>query len=369
MRLIGGAASCACVLGLMGFVLATSGCGKRGDGTTFEDETDAGPEAGPPVGALFDGGALPGITADAACASVAERAIATPLNLYVMFEKSNSLVGVKWQAATAGLDGFVHDPGSVGIRVALNFFPRTPDAVPACDQNAYKAPRVPFALLPANAQAITTAVQQEQPDGFSTPIYPALGGALLSAYEQMQQRPGESGAVLIVTDGEPQGPGSDCGGVDPNQVASSESLASKALTQLGVHTYVIGLPGVNPTAMNRIAAAGGSGAAYLVATTNVQADFQKGLEAMRGQALPCEYTLPAKLKDKQYTYDRVNVALTSNGATATVPQSADCAADGWQYDDRGNPSKILLCPATCASLRADYKASIEILLGCATIIK
>lgn len=46
---------------------------------------------------------------------------------------------------------------------------------------------------------------------------------------------------------------------------------------------------------------------------------------------------------------------------------AACASGGWFYDDPLEPTTIELCPATCAAVQADKGATLEVLLGCATI--
>ncbi len=309
---------------------------------------------------------------DAACASVSEEGRAMPLNLFIMFDKSSSQVGTKWDAAKAGLGAFVSDSKSAGIRAALGFFPRPADATPACDQKAYATPRVPFDVLPQNAGPISAAIGQETPDGVNTPIYPALGGAILSAMGEAKSRPGEAGAVLLVTDGEPTGPAPTCGGVNPEDPAEIAKLAQTgASSSPAVRTFVIGLPGVSSQIANQIALAGGTQQAFLVAGTNIQADFQNALNQVRGNALPCDYQLPAKLADKSFAYDKVNVDYTKLGTqnSEVVPQSAGCAGEGWRYDDPKNPQRILLCDATCSRIKKDAGGKVEIRLGCDTIAR
>ena len=309
---------------------------------------------------------------DAACAGVTEQGKSTPLNLFIMFDKSSSQVGDKWDAAKAGLAAFVNDPKSAGIRVALGFFPRPADATPACDQNAYATPRVPFDALPQNAQPITNAIGAETPDGVDTPIYPALGGAILGALSQAKSRPGESGAVLMVTDGEPTGPAPTCGGVNPEDPAEIGKLAQAGVgSSPSVRTFVIGFPGVSSQIANQIAAAGGTQQAFIVAGTNIQQDFQNALDQVRGNALPCDYTLPDKLADKSFAYDKVNVIYTKLGAPTgeTIPQSAGCAGDGWEYDNPKDPTRIILCGGTCARIKADGGGSVQVLLGCDTVVR
>jgi hypothetical protein len=318
------------------------------------------------------------LNADAACASVREQGVSTPTNLYIMFDKSSSQTGAKWDSAKAGLDAFLNDPTSAGVRAAINFFPRPNDSVPACDQPAYKTPRVPFGVLPGNAAAIRAALQNETPNGFDTPMYPALGGAILGAIAEVQNRPGETGVVVLITDGEPAGPAILCGGVNPEDIGQIAGLAQSGFRYVpSIKTFVIGLPGVNSSMVNKIAAAGGTSKAYIVGTTNLQVDFQKALADVRGEALPCEFELPAKLSNKSFAYDQVNVEVTPGGTMTPIAltqsqsqtQTATCSSTGWRYDNPTDPRRIELCAETCAEVKADYGAKIEILLGCRTIVK
>lgn len=327
-------------------------------------------------GALFGGGGPGagddgGLTEDSACDAIKLAANASPLNLYVMFDKSQSMVGDKWTSAKAGLSAFVNSPVAVGVRVGLRFFPRDPDATPACDQNAYKEPQVPFGDLPTNAQAILDGMNAESPDGFNTPMYPALGGAILKGIQLAENAPGETSAVLLVTDGAPQGPAPMCSGVDPADPAVIAALAEVGASHdPPVYTYVIGLPGVDQATANLIASKGGSTKAILVGATNVEAEFEQALSAVLGQALPCEYEIPDKVSNGEFQLDAVNVEITPGGGDPTiVPENPSCDGAGWHYDDGANPQLIVLCPDTCQAVKSDYEAKIKILLGCHTLIK
>lgn len=317
------------------------------------------------------------IDRDAACGIETAQANVTPLNLYVMFDKSSSMgpeiTSTKWAGARKGMAAFVNDPVSTGLRVALNFFPRPVDGTPVCDSAAYKAPRVPYDLLPPNASKITAAIDAEKPDGFNTPIYPALGGALRASIDELTARPGEAAAVVLVTDGEPQGPASTCGSVNPEDAAVIANLAATALKSNSVRTFVVGLPGVNVTVANQIAAAGGTGSAVLATDpTKVEEGFRDALAVVRGKALPCELNLPTKVLKGEISYALVNVLYSKGGtgAPATLLQDPACASgDGWRYDNPSMPTKIVLCPKTCAEVQSDPKAKVEILLGCKTAIR
>jgi hypothetical protein len=317
---------------------------------------------------IFDGGGGAGgglPDPDAACGLITEQAKSTPLSLYIALDKSSSMTGTKWDGAQAGLKLFVNDPSSAGIKVALNFFPRNNN--PTCDQFEYKPPVVPFAELPQNAVPVSQALAETTSDGLLTPIYPALGGAILAAKEQAENHPGEAAAVLLVTDGDPQGPSGTCaGGVNPTDPKAIADLA-KTGTMFGIKTFVIGLPGVKQTTVNQIAAAGGTDAAILVASSNVQGEFQEALAKVRGEALPCSYEVPAKVEGGEIDPALVNVLLTPGGQkTAVLPQSPTCSEGGWQYDAPVSPKQIVLCPSSCKALQTDFGAKLQILLGCKT---
>ncbi|MBI4706291.1 MAG: VWA domain-containing protein [Deltaproteobacteria bacterium] len=348
---------------------APSGAGGFGSGSGGAAGSSSSGGAGGSGGELLDAGVGDGPDPDAACALLTHDAKALPLSLYVMLDKSASMSGNKWEAAKAGLKAFVEDPASAGLRVALKFFPRPPDAVPACDQQAYAVPSVPFGELPDHAPAIESGIEAETPNGLSTPTYPALGGAILKGIELAKNNPGETSAVLLVTDGKPQGPAPTCGGVDPEDTQVIAALAAKGAGYAPpVYTFVIGLPGVDHDFADTVAAAGGSGSAVLVDADNVLQGFQDALTEVRVKALPCEYEIPELVAGGEVAYDHVNVLLTlGGGAPQIVPQTEDCGGKGgWYYDDPVQPTKLLLCPATCQLAKGDTEAKIQILLGCKT---
>ena len=312
-----------------------------------------------------DAGADSPFIGDAACAAVTEEANETPLSLYIALDKSMSMEP-RWNRAMAGLKAFLQDPQSAGIWVAINFFPK-PLPQQECLSEGYVDPAVDFGLLPGHAAALIAAIDAETPDGRSTPVHPALGGAIRKAMTiakqaKEEQRPA-SAAVLLVTDGEPEG----------NCERSHDAIAE--LARLGlqndVRTFVVGLPGVHRDFANQVAKAGGTEQAIIIESNDVEGEFRKALAEVRGQALPCEFTIPEKVTTGAVAIDEVNVVYTKGGGgeTMIIPQSPNCDGDGWRYDDPKNPTAIVLCPSTCTTLKADLSARIDIELGCATVIR
>ena len=338
-----------------------SGTGSGGGGTggevlvTTATSTSGGGDAGPDP--------------DAACGLITEEAKSTPLDLYIAFDRSSSLAGNKWDSAKLGLSAFLNDPDSAGINVALNFFPHV-NSPTTCDQFAYQPPKVDFGLLPANAMPITAAMAAAAPTGFSTPIYPALGGAILGAKAYAQSHPGHVAAVLLVSDGAPEGPMGMCGSVNPDEPQEIANLAKAGFAPpFNIRTFVVGLPGVSSTIANQIAVAGGTDAAILVGGVDVKTEFQTALAKVRGKALPCEYQLPGKVEGGEVNPGDVNVLITPKGGNSSVlPQDTKCNDKGWKYDDAQKPTKIVFCPSSCQALKTDFGVKVQILLGCKTEI-
>jgi hypothetical protein len=333
-------------------------------GNTGNDLSDGGD------GINFTVSGAGGLDTDGACALYEEVGIVKPLHLYIMFDKSASMAGNKWDAAEAGLAAFVDDVTAAGVDVGMRFFPRMPDSTPGCDQAAYKEPTVAFGLLPGNADAIKNAIAGETPNGFGTPMYPALGGAILKSIEIAQANPDHAAAVLLVTDGQPEGPNGTCGGLDPEDPQVVADLAAiGANFNPPIATYVVGLPGVNQDTANLIAAAGDTDEAILVGG-NVEDQFREALQKVKGDALPCTYEIPPQVLSGEVALSKVNVErTTSGGDVITIPQDQDCEGEGWRYDNPSMPTLIELCPQTCEALKDDAGSGIRVVLGCATAIK
>ena len=89
--------------------------------------------------------------------------------------------------------------------------------------------------------------------------------------------------------------------------------------------------------------------------------------------LDCAWDIPDAPPGQTFKRDRVNVQYTTQGAPARslvqVSSAMACAArSGWHYDDPQKPTRIIACPATCAELRNDLQAKVDVLFGCDTLI-
>lgn len=86
-------------------------------------------------------------------------------------------------------------------------------------------------------------------------------------------------------------------------------------------------------------------------------------------ALPCRYQLPDPPDGESLNRNRVNVVYTpgSGGGPMTIPyigEGGSCSAGGWYYDG----DEIVMCESTCGTLEVDEGGTVEVALGCETIL-
>lgn len=316
-------------------------------------------------GGLFDD--LPnddaGIDEGSACVSTSVKAEEVALDIIVLLDRSGSMYGQNWNGATTALKQFVKDPGSDGLNVGLLFFPvDSPSDGLVCNHAHYDDLVVPLGQLPTNADPLVSAINAEAPNGGSTPMFGALEGALFAATAYKDANSGHKVILVFASDGDPN----SCP-VDQNEITNIAGLAQSALNYNGVETYVIAISGASVQNLNQIAAAGGTGSAFDV-TGNIGEFAQKMVE-IRQKALACEYNIPAPPGDDPLEFDKVAVKHVVGGADdKEIPRAddlADCGSSaGWYYDDPQNPTKILLCPASCTDVQLDALGRVDVHFGC-----
>jgi hypothetical protein len=218
--------------------------------------------------------------------------------------------------------------------------------------------------LPPNHAAVVTDIGGHGPGG-GTPTRPALEGAIqyASSWAQSSRR---KTVVVLATDGDPTG----CAQNGPQDVAN---VAANALASADhIQTFVVGV-GQSLTSLNLIAQSGGTAAAILVDTGgNLSQAITDALQQIRGQALPCDFTIPARSSQGLVDPHQVNVRYTPRGAAqpVIVPMTfngdpANCGSmGGWYYDNASAPTTIKLCDTTCQSLMG---GRVEVEFGCKTV--
>jgi hypothetical protein len=271
--------------------------------------------------------------------------------------------------------------GSCGFDEFTGWSLGTCNALPAyrcaegdsCEAADYRTPEVPFGALtgPGGKQsaALGAWLDLHGPAG-RTPTMAALEGAVGALKDYQSSHSNQRVAVVFATDGEP----TVCD-IDLTRIAQ---IAQDALTSSNLETFVIGVfsPAEQTSAqdsLDKIAAAGGTKAAFIVTTTDTATQqFLNALNDVRG-SLPCEYAIPVP-KGGQPDFGKVNLDYTPKGQPTEhlgyVPSPSDCAANGgWTYDvdpAQKAPTKIVLCPTSCARLRAGDGGTVDIVLGCKT---
>jgi hypothetical protein len=144
-----------------------------------------------------------------------------------------------------------------------------------------------------------------------------------------------------------------------------------AMVKDTIPTYVIGV-GLDPTALQEIATAGGTGTPVMTSVGNpaqTQTDIQNALAQIRGLQVPCSFPLPSPPAGQVLDVDTVNVLYTpSVGQQTALTYDKSCPNGmGWSYDDVNNPTKVILCPQTCNLVQIDKGAQIDIVFGCKTL--
>ena len=361
----------------------TAGTGAMNSGGSAGNSTGAGGTGPTGAGGSAGGGAtgptdgIAPIDPNSACALGAEGAQLKPVNMLIMFDRSGSMNDDdKWPQAAAALTAFFQADASTALRVALRFFP---DDLPVagcqdsdCSAAACSEPLVALGELtadpaPADTQeaALVSAVETSFPDARDTggtPLYAALEGAEQWAVPVQASHPDENTVVVLVTDGSPNG----CN----ESISDIAQLAADALASNGVLTYAVGIEGSNPQDMDEIAQAGGTGAGIFIGAGNAEAELLAALDSIRGRSLSCDFPMPQATMDRTIDPTLINVNYTPGGsATELIGQTTSdaCATGGWYYDDATAPTRIFLCPNTCARVQADRNASLQIVIGCRTV--
>jgi hypothetical protein len=339
------------------------------------------------------------------CASESTHAEKIPLDIYVLFDQSLSMNdnpggGVKWNVIKGALQTFVQNPGSAGISIGIGYFPLVIASPPpvcmadadcgnyapctgiipflggvcqkadACYAPNY-VPDVPIAVLPGVSTAIVSSLNAHAPGGF-TPTYPGLAGSYPYVTGWAQAHPKDKTILVLATDGDP----TTC---DPNtnnvNTIANNLVAPARAGNPSVLTFVIGV-GSSLTSLNQIAQAGGTQQALIVdaAGADPGGQFLAAMKAIEGSVLlGCQYKTPIPQGGAAFDPTKVNVQFTPLGSTPTtirhVHDASQCnpTDGGWYYDNPSAPTQIILCDSTCGGINAGSGATVEIVLGCASI--
>jgi len=310
-------------------------------------------------------------TSEAGVVCLAEqvKAEAVPLAMLVLVDRSGSMLGDKWDAATTAIRSFADRSEVVGMKMGVQFFPPlvTGDQ---CSDPLYKSLAVPIAPLPDNVIPIQQKLLSTNADGGATPMRAGLAGSIGAMRDFLTANPLHEGVVILVTDGDP----TSCGDVS-SVVGAASSGATPAGDARVVHTFVAGMAGATFGNLNQIAAAGdGFPTAFDVGSgATAQQALVDALEKVRTGALGCEYALPLPPAGQGILdLDSVVFEFTAgqNDPKVAMRRVADEDAcgettGGFYYDDPKMPSRVILCPSSCKTVRGGTAdATVELAFGC-----
>jgi hypothetical protein len=355
-----------------------------GSARAFGSFGDASP---PGEGGLLDG---------EGCATASAEAKKTPVYMLFILDGSSSMQeDGKWPAATQALDAIFADmqsKGDPGVGVGLIVFSDTYDFTFASGPYPETGIDVPIAFVDAAHLDALNARLSGQPWG-NTPTGTALQGGygeLESYVAAAPLPPGGQKVLVLITDGVP---------TDRCAAGGYSYTANRCVVEAGqelaegppagpVLTFVVGtgvfpsddLADFDPSFLGNLAQSGGTGPAgcnpdenssssdlcYFEvdptrgSQTRTEQAFEAAINAIRAQVLSC--TFPLSPNADAGTVDPAKVNVTLDGTT--VPQSS---TNGWSYDDPVDPTAITLNGSACALVKSDSTASVQIVLGCATI--
>lgn len=234
------------------------------------------------------------------------------------------------------------------------------------------APAVDVQVLPAGKQAIKDALNARTMEGL-TPTSAALQGAVDAAKSHAFKNPTHTVVVVFATDGLPT--------LCVQDTNAIKSIAAGALASTpSIKTFVLGVFPQEEQAqakplIDAIAQGGGTTPFLVTANSQTTQQFLTALNAIRGEALPCEYAVPVPEAGTP-DYGKVNVQYVPSPSATPVPityhtSAAGCGTGpGWYYDvdpSQATPKKILLCKNSCDTVKAGGAGSkVDVLLGCKT---
>jgi hypothetical protein len=324
-----------------------------------------------------------------------------PLDMYFLVDQSGSMAQgnpSKWAAVSSSLSAFLADPSNAGTGAGVGYFPLVAGGMPqstctmatngmngclcilgfcidtssiltaggSCNASDYAMPDVPIQQLPAVAPMIQMSLQGHGPSG-GTPTYPALQGAYQYVTNWAKTNPGRRTVFVLATDGEPTG----CD-MNTNVVPTIASdLVAPALAGMpSISTFVIGV-GSSLSSLDALAQAGGTNKAFIVDTGgDVAKQFAMALDAIRGQAASCVFSIP---NDGSVDPTKINASYTAPNAMAAtdilgVPDQTQCVAMKQNWYFTPDKKQIVLCPDMCQTL-TQHGGSVQVLLGCPTKVQ
>lgn len=352
-------ASTECVTKSSGGRANTGGAGTIGSGGRINGSGGVLLDAHAGVGGSTNGGA-PMIDASSGCPNDSRPAVRRALNLYLIVDKSLSVVlQPAWNSLTLAINEFVDDPKNEGLGLGIGYYGSS------CNGGDYALPEVRVAPLPGVAQAI----KGSYPVPLSgKAVTPALSGSFAYMRVLAQTEPDRDVAVALVTDTivDPI-----CGSTQTNAaLAAAGALAESP----SIPTYVIGLGAgptlldpvnlIDPAPLDPVAAAGGTGEVRRIEVNlSTNTALTAALNDVVNAATPCAFEVPDDIEPSTAVLESHPTSLPAN-TWSHVANSGACGTDHGVYIRPSSPRVLELCPASCNYLRSGAAGTVIVRTDC-----
>jgi hypothetical protein len=303
-----------------------------------------------------------------------------PLNLYLMID-TNFLVadGGQWNKVQQGILAYSRKDEAAGTGLGLRLIdpppsiPLLPLGSPACEAGTYSrasSAAVNTQPLPANIDEISNALSIVT-GSLTTPLEPALQGALDLAFSLKNARPDEEQAVVLLSDAF----------LDLSCGTSAEQLIQTAAEGRSnkIRSYMLEL--LDPTILllpdlaqfagtfiplDPVAAAGGT---HRARSFNLSADdpstLAERLLEIQHDAEPCEYALPSGMD-----WNDLLLAVDTGVGPGPLPRLTDeieCGVGGGAFISYVDPTTeatwVKACDTSCQTIKSIGRDPLWI-IGC-----
>jgi hypothetical protein len=291
-----------------------------------------------------------------------------PVRLMILQDMSFSMADpevanpTNWSHAKPALETLLNEWMGEQIEFGFDIFP---DGSNGPLQGCLVDDPVQIDCGPGNETAIISYINDNTPNGNSTPLYCGMENFLDPTYAPTFVAPEAASYQLIVSDGADLcGEGCCTGIFNPACIATEDEFI--ALTQdllaADIMTFVIGFgSGVDEGQLNAIAANGGTDFTdYLYAED--QASLEDALDAIAAAVVSCVYNIdePEASADP----DNVNFFFDDE----IVYYDEDCAVgEGWTWVDEDH-TQVEFCDEACQQLQDGLVTEISAVFGCPTEI-